>query len=830
MHIKFLPHSTGSGRNAVEYLLGEEDHKGEIRAGVEVWRGNPKLTGELIDSLQTVHRYTSGVVAFEPTDQPTDAELDRVIDDLESTAFAGLDKSQYDFCAVVHRESNGGVHIHFIAARQELTSGKAMNIAPPGWQRLFDPLRDALNHEHGWARPDDPSRSRLVQQGKTKPTWKKGVDNRVVVTDYLIELVANGVVADRRGVLEALGQLGEITRSTADSVSVKLEGSSKAIKLKGLLYRDDFSPSLIGKVAAAAASRPAGRAEPDASAAAAAREQLAAAVGRRAEYNKSRYPAPQRGADRAAPDNAEASAVADALASLGQPLPGVADADQRERVELVDSEAVAARSDELPGDHRADDRAVLQEPSGPAAVQKVVPVGQQINLTKVSYGRIFEPGFKKSGAWPGVKPGTSLSGLPNLSSLVVDAQWPGASKFLQGAPRPDVERSGGAGPRTVRREGRSNHPNSETGEVKNDRARTLANTAIDKARSAARTAVQAVERCTAAAGRAAGAVGAACFGIDRAMPAIKNNQAQEIERFKREINLVEFAQSLGYELIKKESSKSSAVMRSGGDKIIVATNKADGHGIYFSVGDDDDHGSLIDFAQKRLRLSLGLLRKELRTWLPGAARPSPKRKPPPERPERLQAVSKGRAQLAVQWARLKPYSGSYLTQERRITQATIEAFGVRQDERGNAVFKHRDSAGNVCGWEVKNAGFTGFSGGGEKGLMTAKIDGESLSRIVLVEASIDAMSYAQMHHEPGTMYVSLGGEIKPEQLARLKAAQAANPGAVTISAFDNDPAGDAMAHQVRQNAPQGVQIMREVPTAGKDWNDALRAKWAMPKI
>ena len=36
MLIKFLRHSTGSGKDAINYLLGERDHRGEIRAGVDV--------------------------------------------------------------------------------------------------------------------------------------------------------------------------------------------------------------------------------------------------------------------------------------------------------------------------------------------------------------------------------------------------------------------------------------------------------------------------------------------------------------------------------------------------------------------------------------------------------------------------------------------------------------------------------------------------------------------------------------------------------------------------------------------------------------------------
>ena len=44
-------------------------------------------------------------------------------------------------------------------------TGKALNIAPPGHEKTFDPLRDYWNHSQGWARPDDPERFRHVQLG-----------------------------------------------------------------------------------------------------------------------------------------------------------------------------------------------------------------------------------------------------------------------------------------------------------------------------------------------------------------------------------------------------------------------------------------------------------------------------------------------------------------------------------------------------------------------------------------------------------------------------------------------------------------------------------------
>src|SRR3546814_11571881 len=69
--------------------------------------------------------------------------------------------------------------------------------------------------------------------------------------------------------------------------------------------------------------------------------------------------------------------------------------------------------------------------------------------------------------------------------------------------------------------------------------------------------------------------------------------------------------------LRKASSRNSAVMvRSPGDKIIIALG-ADRHWIYFSVGEERDSGSIVDFVQNRQGGTLGDVRKELRPWLEG---------------------------------------------------------------------------------------------------------------------------------------------------------------------------------------------------------------------
>ena len=153
MHVKFIARGTGSAKAAADYLLGERDAAGLLREGVEVRRGDPDRVAAVADSLEFEYKYTSGVIAWAPEDRPTDAQIEAVLDQFEQTAWAGLEPDRYAWSAVEHRERGGGVHVHIFAARCELETGKSLNIAPPGWQQTFGPLRDAFNPSTAGAGP-----------------------------------------------------------------------------------------------------------------------------------------------------------------------------------------------------------------------------------------------------------------------------------------------------------------------------------------------------------------------------------------------------------------------------------------------------------------------------------------------------------------------------------------------------------------------------------------------------------------------------------------------------------------------------------------------------
>ena len=299
MHVKFIARGTGSARAAADYLLGERDAAGQPRAGVEVLRGDPEQVAAVADSLEFEHKYRSAVIAWSPEDRPTAAQIEAVLDEFEQTAWVGLEPDRYSWTAVLHREQGGGVHVHVLTARCDLETGKSLNIAPPGWQQTFDPLRDAFNHEHGWSRPDDPARARADQPGhrayieaaKLRAGLEVEADPREVIRDYLVQRVEHGVVRSRADVVAALKEAElEVPRQGKDYVTAHDPETGKRWRLKGALYEHDFEPEGLDLQTPAPARDRAGGDRGDGRARAeGAWRELERRRRERAAYHRSRY-------------------------------------------------------------------------------------------------------------------------------------------------------------------------------------------------------------------------------------------------------------------------------------------------------------------------------------------------------------------------------------------------------------------------------------------------------------------------------------------------------------------------------------------------------------
>lgn len=313
------------------------------------------------------------------------------------------------------------------------------------------------------------------------------------------------------------------------------------------------------------------------------------------------------------------------------------------------------------------------------------------------------------------------------------------------------------------------------------------------------------------------------------------NRADELERFKRQINLVEYAEAQGYVLDPRESSRSSAVLRRDDDKIVVTTAR-DGHGVYFSVRDDRDNGSIIDFVQRRTGATLGAVRQELRPWIGETSkRPAPAvlSRPAAERRPKPVPLTRDRQQIVAQWSRMEPAGAHPYLLARGISSEALAdprfAGVIRTDSRGNAVFPHYDRDG-LAGFELKNREFTGFSSGGTKAVWIST-NAKSATALVVVESAIDALSYDDLQRQrgidtAGVAYISTGGVMSPHQRDLVQATMEAahKLGSPVVVATDGDPAGDALYEQLQGLSSR--ELLRDRPAEGQDWNDALQQQQA----
>ena len=297
---------------------------------------------------------------------------------------------------------------------------------------------------------------------------------------------------------------------------------------------------------------------------------------------------------------------------------------------------------------------------------------------------------------------------------------------------------------------------------------------------------------------------------------------EELERFKTEINLAEYAASLGYRIDRAESSRNSIVMRCGNDKVIISRSDDDGHWRYFSVRDSQDNGTIIDFIQYRDDISLGTVRVQLRSWLSGfVVRP-----PAGEFVQEVEPSMKCRELVSAAFSSFMASTGNnpYL-RSRGISSDTLShprfSGKVFLDQRGNSIFPHYDHEG-LSGYEIKNHSFTGFAKHGSKSAWSSNLFGGD-DCLVFTESAIDAMSYFQLFQEVSTRYVSIGGQFSPLQIELFKLLISDLPkGSSVVFAFDNDAEGNNYAAWLSDLVLE-YAYLRHTPLL-KDWNEILRPR------
>ena len=299
---------------------------------------------------------------------------------------------------------------------------------------------------------------------------------------------------------------------------------------------------------------------------------------------------------------------------------------------------------------------------------------------------------------------------------------------------------------------------------------------------------------------------------------------KELERFKIEVNLVEYAMSYGYnQLDRNKSCKTCTVLRRREDDGKIAVMREhDDHWVYYDFRRGEG-GSVLDFVMQHKGCNLGQARKELRTASNINSLSSPTAPFFEPRP-----ATKDRQKAAREYADTNFLTKHHVYLAKRgiylkdvINKRFLDM--VRVDQRKNVCFPYLDFDG-VAGLERRNFNFKGYTQGGSKGLWRSNLMKDDTTALIC-ESPIDALSYAKAHPDSydQTRYFATGGQVSSKQWGLLNGLveKYQNLKMIIVLAFDNDKAGRDYIRQF-QVRYQCVEFNLDLPPKqGQDWNDVL---------
>ena len=297
------------------------------------------------------------------------------------------------------------------------------------------------------------------------------------------------------------------------------------------------------------------------------------------------------------------------------------------------------------------------------------------------------------------------------------------------------------------------------------------------------------------------------------------NPTNELAILKREINLVTFASIFGFEVDRKRSTKTSIAMRAGNDKVVIS--KKGGIWVYFSVFDEQDSGTIIDFVIRRSNKSTKEAIEFLNDWS-GLG-------PVPNSYHRIEESSAEPRRVKAIFDRCRAIKKHAYLESRGICSELLltPRFKGRVfvDRYNNLAFPHFRNR-EVCGLELKNKKRGLLVKGSKKTFWrsnTLKAD----DTIILTESVIDALSYHQLFQTDNAFYFVTGGGISSDQCSLLvELLESVTQIRKVLVATDNDDGGDRIADRVTKAISKSRfegECLREKPsTQGEDWNDQLR--------
>jgi hypothetical protein len=266
--------------------MGAKDHAGNVRdVAPVVLRGDPEQTRELIDSLDFKRKYTSGVLSFSEANIKPE-QKQKIMDSWEGTLFPGMDKNQYTVLWVEHRDK-GRLELNFVVPNVELQTGKRLQpYFDKADRNRVDAWQTLTNHAHGLTDPKDPERANALTVSNNLP--KDRQEAAEAITRGLLELG----VENRAQVVAALSGFGlEVVRETKRNISIKVTEGGLNLRLKGVIYDENFRGGQELRAAREAAER--GYREGRTQRVREAEGRYREGISIRADYLRERYPKPE---------------------------------------------------------------------------------------------------------------------------------------------------------------------------------------------------------------------------------------------------------------------------------------------------------------------------------------------------------------------------------------------------------------------------------------------------------------------------------------------------------------------------------------------------------
>lgn len=319
---------------------------------------------------------------------------------------------------------------------------------------------------------------------------------------------------------------------------------------------------------------------------------------------------------------------------------------------------------------------------------------------------------------------------------------------------------------------------------------------------------------------------AKAIGNDNNKTNSEKNQV-ELDSYKSKIDLNEVVQAFGYKYLKEKSSITSKQYKSESDDSKIVVTFKDNKYIYFSMTDEKDKGTIVDFLQNRGIGNLGNVVK----WCKYYAN-NHYTIPIQQIQESRGTIDKDK--LEKIWFAIKNIDSIPTIRGIRtdILQQAIDNNSIKIDKNLNIYFALID-LNSLCGIEIRNGSEKRLIKGSKKGVWRFGAKVIDAKTIVVCESGIDILSYIQLHNDDtnSTMYIATIGQYGNTTKEIITAIAKANKQVKWIIATDNDQAGEKMAEQIKTDIQEinSMATIERKKSQNKDWNDDLNMQYGEKK-